>query len=122
MMSLMKVDFPVPLSPKRAIRSPPVTSRLMWSNSTRSPKDFFSSVTTRASSPWNSRSPKRVDSLRSLVGLSVVRIRSIRRSMLMARRYCLSFPLKAHRRICSAAASSWAILACSFSYCFSRSR
>ena len=121
MMSLMKVDLPVPLSPSRAIRSPPATSRLMWLNRVRAPKDFFSSVTTRASSPWNSRSPNRVDSLRSFAGLSVVRIRSMRRSMLMARLYCLSLPLNAHRRICSAAASSWAILACSFSYCLSRS-
>ena len=121
MMILMKVDLPVPLSPSRAMRSPPVTSRLMWWNRVRSPKDLDRSVTTMASSPWNSRSPNRVTSFFSLVGLSVVRIRSMRRSMLMARRYCLSLPLKAHSRICSAAASNWDIFACSFSYCFKRS-
>ena len=103
------------------MRSPPATSKFKSENSVRSPKLLARWVTVRASSPRNSRSPKRVASLRSLVGLSVVRMRSMRRSMLMARLYCLSLPLNAHRRICSAAASSWAILACSFSYCLSRS-
>ena len=80
-----KVDLPVPLSPSRAMRSPPATSRSRSENRVRAPKDLLRWSTIMASSPKNSRSPKRVVSFLSLVGRSVVRMRSMRFSMDLAR-------------------------------------
>ena len=114
-----RVDLPVPLSPSRAMRSPPMTSRFTWSKSVRPSKDFFSSLMVSTSSPRNSLSPNFMSKRRSLVGLSVVRMRSMRFSMEKARLCSLSLPMNAHR--CSLSAASWSCssLACSFSYCLS---
>ena len=68
------------------------------------------------SSPAKSRSPNRAVRVRALVGFSVWRMRSMRRSMEKARLWSLSLPMKAHRCSLSAASWSWWILACSFSY------
>ena len=87
-----RVDLPVPLSPSRAIRSPPITSRFTWSKSTRPSKDFFSSLMVSTSSPRNWLSPNFLSRRRSLVGLSVVRMRSMRFSMDWARLKILSLP------------------------------
>ena len=119
--SLMRVDFPVPLSPMRAMRSPPSIFRVMLSNRCLSPQDLARFRIPSISSPWNSAVENRASIFRALVGLAVVRMRSIRRSMLMARRQVLSMPWKAQRRSWSAARSSCSILACSFWYCFRRS-
>ena len=83
---LIRVDFPVPLSPMRAMRSPPSTFREMPSKSFFSPKDLLRLRMPSTSSPWNSAAVKRASIFRALVGLAVVRIRSMRRSMEMARR------------------------------------
>ena len=91
------VDFPVPLSPMSAMRSPPSTSRFRSQNSRRSPKDFSRSLMCITSSPENSRSPKRWVMALALEGFSVWRMRSIRRSMEKARLWSLSAPMKAQR-------------------------
>ena len=88
----MRVDLPVPLSPSRAMRSPPTTSRSTPENRARWPKDLDSPLMVSTSSPRNSRSPKRTSIFRSRVGLSVVRIRSMRFSMDWARLKILSLP------------------------------
>ena len=70
----------------------------------------------RTSSPRNSRSLKAAWSLRSVLGFSVWLSFSMRFSMEKARLCSLSLPMKAQRCSFAAAASSWAILAWSFSY------
>ena len=115
------VVLPVPFSPSRAMRSPPSHRRYTSSNSLFSPKDLDTPLICSTSSPLNSRLWKRASSFRARVGLAVVRMRSMRFSMLNARLCSASLPMNAHRCICSAAFSSWAILACSFRYCFMRS-
>ena len=115
------VVFPVPFSPSRAMRSPPSHRRYTSSNSRFSPKALLTPLICNTSSPLNSRLWKRASSFRAFVGFAVVRIRSMRFSMLKARLCSASLPMKAHRCICSAAFSSCAIFACSFRYCFMRS-
>ena len=58
----------------------------------RSPKDLVSPLMVSTSSPRNSRSPKRTSIFRSLVGRSVVRMRSMRFSMDLTRLKVLSMP------------------------------
>ena len=122
MIILMSVDFPVPLSPMSAIRSPPATLRSTPENSVRSPRDLPTPLSVSTSSPRNSLLRNCAVIFFSRVGLSVVRIRSIRFSIENARLCSASLPMNAHRCSLSAAASSCLILACSFSYCriFSR--
>lgn len=80
------VVLPVPLSPSRAIRSPPRTVSSTPENSVRPPNCLLRFLTVRTSSPWNSFSPKRARSVFSLVGRSVFSMRSMRCWMDMARR------------------------------------
>ena len=81
-----RVDLPVPLSPMRAMRSPPSTFKVTPSKRRLSPKDLARFRTPSTSSPWNSAAVKRASIFLALVGLEVVRIRSMRRSMFTARR------------------------------------
>ena len=92
MMSLRKVDLPVPLSPSRAMRSPPTTSRSTPEKRVRPSKPFSRPLMVSTSSPRNSRSPNFRSRRRSFLGLPVVRIRSMRFSMDWARLKILSLP------------------------------
>ena len=69
----------------RAMRSPPSTRRYTSENSVLSSKDFVTPRNCSTSSPLNSRLANRASIFLALVGLAVVRMRSMRFSMLKAR-------------------------------------
>ena len=108
---LTSVDFPLPLSPMTAMRSCPSTTKDRSENSVRSPKLLLSPSAARTSSPEKSRSLKRTESFFCSLGFSERESFSMRFSIEKARLWSLSFPIKAHRCICSAARASCSSLA-----------
>ena len=87
----MRVDLPVPLSPAgRCARPPPPPGPPGEQGALA--EGFGQPLDGEHLIPRNSRSPKRTSIFRSRVGLSVVRIRSMRFSMDWARLKILSLP------------------------------